>query len=91
VAAAELTKEAHLANLPSMLFLPLALEFLLDIFASWTVAYHLILVTHRPAYYTVPVWLILMVALLEFSLRGRGFSLDPWVFRTTQSVSQGGR
>jgi hypothetical protein len=75
VAAAELTKEAHLANLPSMLFLPLALEFLLDIFASWTVAYHLILVTHRPAYYTVPVWLILMVALLEFSLRGRGFSL----------------
>jgi hypothetical protein len=58
-----------------MLFLPFALELLLDIFASWTVAYHLILVSHRPAYYTVPVWLILMIPLLEFTLRGRGFSL----------------
>jgi hypothetical protein len=56
-----------------MAILPLALELLLCTFASWTVAYHLILATHRPAYYTLAVWPILAIPLVVFMLRGRGF------------------
>lgn len=69
-----------------MLLLVLSLELFLDVFASWTVAYHLALWARWPAYLTVPGWLVLLVPLVALSLKSVSVSRIASSTASSESV-----